>query len=518
MQRSFLKNLFWLQILNWLIKPIWILLIEREIQLQLGDELYGRYAVHVGIGVLFAVLLDAGINAFISREIAMQGRLQSWKRILYLRLGLTGLYVLLVLLFSFFQAAIQWGLIGLVLMNQLLAAFVLLSRSVLQGRHQFKWDSLVSVVDRFVAIVLLVAFFQLFGSSGLGSHGVEKFLIAQGIGYAVALLLGMWFTGGDILGRKTANVSVEVEISGSSAPEAMSIAQWLTNMGWFVVLGLSMSAFTRLDIQMLQWFTLDISKEIELPLDFPQQANPGFLANGLYAKGYRFLDAALIFSSMLSVQLLPLFSKRIADKMDVSALVWLGFRIVFLVSVLAVCVGYCYGTSLMQLFYHIESSAEAHNMGQLFFGFMLVFMAMSTVHVFGTLLTASGDVRWLSFLAILCLIVNIGIDSMRIPMLGPFGALEGGLATQGLFALGCMYRAHSKGLFTWQWSRAEYFVYQLLVPAIVFTLVKTVLGFSAAESNLTAFWAPLAISVALSAILQVYLSFGAEIKQWVVKR
>lgn len=89
MQRSFLKNLLWLQALNWLIKPLWILLIEREIQLQLGDGLYGQYAVHFGIGTLFAVLLDAGLNAYTSREIAMGERLASWKRLLGLRLGLT---------------------------------------------------------------------------------------------------------------------------------------------------------------------------------------------------------------------------------------------------------------------------------------------------------------------------------------------------------------------------------------------------------------------------------------------
>jgi len=38
MQRAFLKNLLWLQLLNWLVKPLWILWIEREIQLRMGDS------------------------------------------------------------------------------------------------------------------------------------------------------------------------------------------------------------------------------------------------------------------------------------------------------------------------------------------------------------------------------------------------------------------------------------------------------------------------------------------------
>jgi O-antigen/teichoic acid export membrane protein len=510
-QRSFLKNLFWLQALNWLIKPIWILVIERQIQLQLGDEFYGQYAVHLGIGTLFAVLLDAGINAFISREIAVSGKLHSWKRILGLRLALAGLYVVLVLLFSGFQRAVQWHLIGLVLLNQLLAAFVLLNRAVLQGRHQFKQDSILSVLDRFTALVVLIGFYNLFGVGGIGKQGVEKFLFAQGIGYLVAAVLGMVFTRGDFFGKN--GMGSEADIKRSEVTMQEDFRSWLISMGWFVLLGLAMSLFTRLDIQMLQWFTLDFGAELDLPKDFPQPPNAGFLANGLYAKGYRFLDAALIFSSMLSVQLLPLFSKRIAEKTDVEPLVWLGFRIVLLVSILAATAGFFYGKPLMQAFYHIQNPAESHNMGQLFFGFMLVFVWMSTVHVFGTLLTAAGDVRWLSFLALLCVGINVGVDAIRIPVLGPFGALEGGLLTQAIFALGCMVRAHRLRLFEWKWERVESFVYIFIIPLVVFGVVKTSMGVDN-DSELNSQWLPIIISMGISAVVLVYAIFGKEISQW----
>ncbi len=519
MQGSFLKNLFWLQALNWLIKPIWILLIEREIQLQLGDALYGQYAVHLGIGTLFAVLLDAGINSFISREIAISGFLGSWKRIVGLRIGLGLLYLALVLLFSAFQSAIQWNLIGLVVVNQVLAALVLLVRSVLQGRHLFRWDSIVSVADRFTAIIALIGVFGLFSADGLGESGVEKFFVAQGVGYFVAFLLGVICTGGDILGRKSEQLAVESDANNvSSNRSTVSFATWVQGMGWFVVLGLAMSAFTRLDIQMLQWFTLDITAELSLPADFPRPENPGYLANGMYAKGYRFLDAALIFSSMLSVQLLPLFSKRISDKMDLQPLVWLGFRLVFMVSVLAAFVGFFYGKSLMAVFYKITTDAEAHNMGMLFFGFMLVFVAMSTVHVFGTLLTAAGDVKWLSFLAILCLLINVIVDRLYIPIGGPFGALEGGLVTQSVFALGCIYRAHKRGLFIWNWKYAEFFVFQILVPAVIFSVIWAFSGLTSAINTSYNVWISLGCTLLLSLSILGYINFGKEMKEWLKSR
>ncbi|MEC8693531.1 MAG: hypothetical protein VXX46_07145, partial [Bacteroidota bacterium] len=93
MQRAFLKNLFWLQALNWLIKPIWILWIERTVQVQLGNEWYGQYFVHFNLGLLFAVLLDAGLNAYVSREVAANGRLTNLTRIVGLRLALGVVYI-----------------------------------------------------------------------------------------------------------------------------------------------------------------------------------------------------------------------------------------------------------------------------------------------------------------------------------------------------------------------------------------------------------------------------------------
>ena len=61
MRAAFVKNLLWLQLLNWLVKPLWILWIEREIQLRMGDSWYGVYTLHFNLVLLFAVLLDAFI-------------------------------------------------------------------------------------------------------------------------------------------------------------------------------------------------------------------------------------------------------------------------------------------------------------------------------------------------------------------------------------------------------------------------------------------------------------------------
>ncbi len=157
-------------------------------------------------------------------------------------------------------------------------------------------------------------------------------------------------------------------------------------------------------------------------------------------------------------------------------------------------------------------------MGQLLLGFMLVFVAMSTVHIFGTLVTAAGDVRWLSFLAIVCLVINVLIDRLRIPLMGPFGALEGGLATQLVFALGCIYRAHKRGLFIWNWKYAEFFVFQIVVPAVVFSIFWAAFGLTSALNTTPIVWLSLGCSLLLSVLVLAYLNFGKQIKEWLTSR
>jgi hypothetical protein len=102
--------------------------------------------------------------------------------------------------------------------------------------------------------------------------------------------------------------------------------------------------------------------------------------------------------------------------------------------------------------------------------------------------------------------------------MGPFGALEGGLATQLVFALGCIYRAHKRDLFIWTWKYAEFFVFQILVPAVVFSIFWAVFGLTSALNTAFVVWLSLGCSLLLSVLVLAYLNFGKEIKEWLTSR
>ncbi|MFM2425871.1 MAG: hypothetical protein RL747_1415, partial [Bacteroidota bacterium] len=438
MRAAFVKNLLWLQLLNWLVKPLWILWIEREIQLRMGDGWYGVYSLHFNLVLLFAVLLDAGLNSYVSREIAAHGRLLHPKRMFFLRLGLGLVYVVLVLLVARVQNGIEAEFLLFALINQILASVVLMLRSVLQGKQRFVSDSWLSVIDRLVALAICTWMLKSFTVAMFASEGgVLNFQVAQFFGYATALVVGL------VLVFWKGKGAMEGASDGAVASQK-TLGDWGKEVVWFGVMALAMSLFTRIDVQMIQRYAGSVAQQ-------------GYEEIGLYAKGYRLLDAALIFSTLLSTQLLPLLSKRIAAGEDSRPIMDIGFRLVFMVSVGVASAAWFYGDFLMNWLYHGQKelgsvteaggvevlrtmvySPQILQVSMIFKVLMLAFVPMSLVHVFGTYVTAAGQMRWLAQLALACVVINVAFNYSEIPKVGALAAAVGCLLTQWVFALTCV--------------------------------------------------------------------------------
>lgn len=507
MRGAFVKNLLWLQLLNWLVKPLWILWIEREIQLRMGDSWYGVYTLHFNLVLLFAVLLDAGLNSYVSREIAAHGRLAHPKRVFFLRLGLGLLYVVLVLAVAQVQSGIQGDFLIYALINQILASVVLMLRSVLQGKQRFVSDSWLSVVDRVVALAICTWMLRVYTPAMFASEGgVLMFQLAQFFGYTMALLLGLVL----VFWKKSMGVSAELglnsggpEMGGEGGiaeknPNQKSLGDWSKEVVWFGVMALAMSLFTRIDVQMIQWLSHPRLQGVVDLFDgeaMKAQLAAGYAEIGLYTRGYRLLDAGLIFSALLSTQLLPLFSKRLATGEDNSEVIWMSLRLVLWVSMGAAMGAWFYGEPLINWLYHGQMqsggtftvngvdvtqamvySGEILNAAMIFKVLMLAFVPMSLVHVFGTYVTAAGQMRWLATLAFICVGVNVAFNYIEIPKVGALGAAAGCLITQWVFAGSCIWKTHKMGGYVWQWKQANALFVTLFGGALLFGLMKIGLG------------------------------------------
>lgn len=158
MQQRFFRNLAFLLSLNLLIKPFWILGIDRGVQNAVGESDYGLYLSVFSYSFLFFILLDLGITNFNNRNIAQNNQLLS-KHFA----GIASTKLLLALLYSVVTFTVGWmigykdaqlRLLAWVGFNQIILSFILYLRSNISGLMLFKADSLFSVLDRLIMIFI----------------------------------------------------------------------------------------------------------------------------------------------------------------------------------------------------------------------------------------------------------------------------------------------------------------------------------------------------------------------------
>jgi O-antigen/teichoic acid export membrane protein len=141
---------------------------------------------------------------------------------------------------------------------------------------------------------------------------------------------------------------------------------------------------------------------------------------------------------------------------------------------------------------------------------MLAFVPMSLVHVFGTYVTAAGQMRWLAMLAMGCMVFNVAFNYIEIPKAGALAAAVGCLLTQWIFAGACLWKTHRMGGYVWHWKQADGVFVTLVGGVLSFGLMKVGIG---ASGFVGLVWAGLAYSVAAGGYL-----FHGELLAWLGKK
>jgi len=182
-KKTFLTNLILLVFLNLLVKPFWIFGIDRTVQNTVGAEDYGVYAAMFSLSIILNILLDVGITNFNNRNIAQHSQLlrKYFSNIVILKCLLGVIYAVIALavgaLLGFtFE---KYKLFIFLIFNQFLLSFILYLRSNISGLHKYKTDSIVSVIDRVLMIVLCGYLLLTYRSY----FKIEWFVYAQNIIY-----------------------------------------------------------------------------------------------------------------------------------------------------------------------------------------------------------------------------------------------------------------------------------------------------------------------------------------------
>ncbi len=404
MQRKFITNLILLLFLNLLIKPFWILGVDLAVQKNVGVGNYGFYYAVFNFSFLFNIFLDMGITNFNNRNIAQNNHLlnKHFSSILLLKLMLGFSFIILTYIIGLLIGynADQLKILGWMVFNQFLISFVLYLRSNISGLLLFKTDSLISVLDRFLMIIFTSIL--LWGNVTREAFKIEWFIYCQTAAYFVTAIIALL-----VVMRKSAfqklhwNWPFFMMIVKKSFP--------------YAVLVLLMTFYNRIDSVMIERI---------LPEDFGNEQV------GIYASAYRLLDATNMIAYLFSVLLLPLFAHMISKREPVTDLVKLSFDLLFTVSVIIASICFTYSEFIMGMLYktHIKESSEIFRL------IMIGFIPISATYIFGTLLTANGNLKELNIVAGSGMILNITLNLILIPRLFAQGSAFSSLITQSLTA------------------------------------------------------------------------------------
>ena len=402
MQKKFVTNLAFLLCLNLLIKPFHVLFIDVNWQNTVHAENFGLYFALFNFSFVLNIILDFGITSFNNINIAQNNHLltKHFSSLVILKLLLALVYILLAFIVGLL-IQYDYRLMKLMLLlgfNQFLISFIAYLRSNIAGLLLFWVDSIVSVLDRVILITL--SCFLLWGNVLGRELDIMDYVYAQTIAYSVTAIIAFFI------------VLSKAKFTKFKLSRAFALMIFKKSFP-FAVLGMLMACYNRLDTVMV---------ERMLPNGAEQ--------SGIYAQGFRLLDAANMIAVLFAGLLLPIFSRMLKHKESVEALVKTAF-ILLITPGIVVAVGcWFYAQELMALLYkeHIEQAAV------IFPILMSCFVAISTSYVFGTLLTANGNLRELNLMAASGILINVTMNLFLIPKFEAAGSAVSSLTTQFLTA------------------------------------------------------------------------------------
>ncbi|MBL7917309.1 MAG: polysaccharide biosynthesis C-terminal domain-containing protein [Bacteroidia bacterium] len=190
----------------------------------------------------------------------------------------------------------------------------------------------------------------------------------------------------------------------------------------FAILVLLMTFYNRLDSVMIEKL---------LPGDFGKEHS------GIYAKSFRLLDAANMIAYLFSVQLLPVFSRMIKQKENIENLVKLSFTLLLTPAIIVTVSCVFYSDEFCKLLY--KGNTEGSDILGLL---MCCFSAISITYIFGTLLTANGNLRQLNLMAVSGIAINLILNFILIPRFFAIGSAYSSVITQFFTALVQIYLSY----------------------------------------------------------------------------
>jgi O-antigen/teichoic acid export membrane protein len=407
-----------MQVLNLLVKPVWILVIDRAVQNTLTQEIYGNYFALFNFSLMFFIILDLGLNGYNTTEIS-----RDTNKIVSFAGNIIGLKILLMILYLIAAFGVgsllgynrlEFNLLLILCILQIITSFNQYLRSIVSSLQKFKWDGVFMVLDR--VVIISICSVLIWGGISDWELTINRFVYAQLMGVSLVTILLVVF-----LRKQLSKISISFQFQ--------RIVPILKKSWPFALLIMLMGLYNYMDSVMLKLIIGD------------EEA-------GVYALGYRLFYALLMFAQIFSGVLLPFFSKNINDVNVVRQVSNYTSKLLLLIGFSVVFYSYSYGMDIMQLLYPDKATAASSNA---FVILMFGFIGSVLVLVYGTLLTAALELKYLNMAAFATLVINLVLNVKLIPQHGASGAAIATLVSQLIFGGVCFMISFQKFNFKLKW-------------------------------------------------------------------
>ena len=393
-------------LINLLIKPFYVFVIEVGVQNEVGPTEYGVFFSLFNFCYLFQFITDLGISNYNNISVATDPSFisKNIKKLLGVRIILAVLFFAFIGLFAFLidYPETYYPMLWLIALNQILISFILYFRTNISGLGFYKTDSMISVLDKLL-LICLVGYLLWFNIANGFEFSIITFVHCQMVSLMVTLItvIVVLFSKSSITSF-TLKPSFDFSVIKKSLPYALIV--------------LVMSAYSRIDGVMLERMLDDGGQEA-----------------GIYAASYRFLDALNILGFLFAGLLLPMFAKLISTNKSIKSVLLLSFKLINAIAIsIALYINYN-GDQLMQFLYPLYANDYYSNILILL---TWGFLGIATTHIFGTLLTANQSLRRMNIILILGLVINVLLNWYFIPTYKAQAAATTTLITEVVVALG----------------------------------------------------------------------------------
>lgn len=363
-------------------------MLENLVQDKIGHEQYGLFAALNALAFLFIVILDLGINQFVTKKFATESQAQSdlYSTYFSFKFALAGFYPFFMILVGYLLGyenneivllfLISLGYCGLQLIMYLRAKF--------QASQLFTIDSIASISDK--SILIVVTGILLWIGITLDNY-IEARLFATFLALAL----------------------VAIPAIKIYSPKAFSF-NW-NYLDWksivkqtypFAFITVLFSVHDKIDQVMIERML-------------------GDHASGLYAGAYRWLDAFMMFLWTI----LPMFFARFAfyknTKQDLTKVLTMAQIVSAVPMIFVSCFVWFHGE---QLFFLLGNSTGPEII-EMTFCLKILFIAVF-IHAYfaclGTLLSATGGEFYINRMLIFSILINIILNLLLLPFMGIAGA------------------------------------------------------------------------------------------------